>query len=181
MNQIKRILGVLPILFALASCSTFDRDAALVRADTRFEDGDFEAAIADYTRVLRDDPENVRAYNNRGVARLRTDNAKGAIADFDAALQRQPAFAEALCNRGLARFQTGEIDGAISDYSAALSHSSRYAKAWAARGIARSMKGDLEGAASDFKAALDVAPAEWPDRKAVEAELAKITKVKDGK
>jgi hypothetical protein len=174
MNSACHLLLGAAILSELASCQSFDKDATLLKADMRFEEGDFRAAILEYDRVLRHDPENLRALNNIGVARLRTGDPKGAIADLDTAVALQPGFAEALCNRGLARFQLGDMDGAIADYNAAVGLNSRYAKAWAARGIARGRKGDSEGAAGDFRTALNVAPTDWPDRKAVEAELAKL-------
>ncbi len=164
-------------LLLLAACQSFDPEAAILKADLRFEEGDFGSAIFEYDRVLHHDPLNIRALNNRGVARLRLGDVAGALADLDAVLEIQPSFAEAHYNRGLAHFQKGDVDAAISDYSAAVGHHPRYAKAWAARGIARSKKGDLAGAALDYKTALDVAPADWTDRKAVEAELAKLPKL----
>jgi tetratricopeptide (TPR) repeat protein len=166
---------------ALGACSTTNPDEAYRRANLRFEEGDFDAAIADYTLVLQEDPRMAKAYNNRGVAYLRKGDPDAAIADFDACLAIAPAFAEARCNRGLARFRKGDLDGSIADYDEAIRLNPSYARAYAARGSSRGKKGDLEGAVADFRKALDVAPKDWPDRKALEAELEKTLKAREGK
>src|SRR5438045_3879132 len=99
MNSLKRLLVALAIALGSA-CQSVDKDALLVRADTRFEEGEFRAAIIDYSKFLERRPDSVRALNNRGVARLRTGDPQAAAADFDAAIALQPDFAEAFYNRG---------------------------------------------------------------------------------
>ena len=173
------ILLALPIF--LASCTANQKESTLTRADMRFEEGDFRGAIVDYSLVLEEDPKLARAYNNRGVARLRLGDFQGALLDLDQALSLTPYIGEGYYNRALARFSLGEIDGAIADYTEAIRFTPRYSKALAGRGHARSKKGDLDGAITDFKASLESATEDWPDRKAVEAELARVQKARDGK
>jgi len=180
MKLLERFL-LATLLGLSASCQSSNPDLLLVTADTKFEEGDFQGAIVEYSKVLQEHPENLRATNNRGVAKLQTGNIPGAIKDFNLAIALDATFAEAYYNRGLARFKSNEIDGAIADYTEALRCNARYGKAWAGRGIALLKKGDRDGAVTDFKTALSVSPADWPDRRAVEAELAKLQKPRDDK
>ncbi len=166
---------------ALGACTTTHPGEAYRRANLRFEEGQFDAAIADYTLVLQEDPRMAKAYNNRGVAYLRKGDLDAAVADFDACLAISPAFAEARCNRGLARFRKGDLDGSIADCDEAIRLSPSYARAYAARGSSRAKKGDVDGAVADFRKALEIAPQDWPDRKALEAELERILKAPKGK
>ena len=57
--------------------------------------GDYEGAIADYTKALEIDPDFADAYYNRGNAKKKLGDYKGAIADYNKALEIGPDFAAA--------------------------------------------------------------------------------------
>lgn len=173
--------SLLALLLAFASCNTVDREERLQRADQALDQGDLDAATLDYSAILDRDPSSVRAWNNRGVCRLQKSDLDGAISDFDQCLKLAPDHAEAYYNRATARLRRGDSDGAVADYGEALRLNPQYGKAFAGRGLARSRKSDLAGAASDLKQALDVSPTDWPDRLAVEAELVRVLRLRDGK
>ncbi|NJR49152.1 MAG: tetratricopeptide repeat protein [Leptolyngbyaceae cyanobacterium CSU_1_3] len=71
------------------------------RAITRYELGDKQGAIADYSEVIRIDPNHDAAYNNRALIRYELGHKEGAIADFNRALLSNPRNCAAYCNRGL--------------------------------------------------------------------------------
>lgn len=173
--------SLLALLLACASCSSVDPEEKLQRANEALDRGEWDAAILDYTGILGRDPGSVRAWNNRGVCRLQKSDLDGAISDFDQCLKLVPDYAEAYYNRATARLRRGDSDGAVADYGEALRLNPQYGKAFAGRGLARSRKSDLAGAASDLKQALEVSPTDWPDRLAVEAELVRVLRLRDGK
>ena len=56
---------------------------------------EFDKAIADFTEVIRQDPNGAVGYNNRGVAYGYKGEFDKAIADCNEALRRKPHCAEA--------------------------------------------------------------------------------------
>jgi tetratricopeptide (TPR) repeat protein len=74
-------------------------------------------AIEEYNEVIRHEPLNVGAYNNRGLARAYRGDIDGALADYAEALRLDPDYAKAYYNRGLLyEKQTHNLAGAIADY-----------------------------------------------------------------
>ncbi len=54
--------------------------------------GDYDRAIADYTKVIEIDPRNAMAYHNRGVAYTRKGDHHRAIADSSKAIEIDPRY-----------------------------------------------------------------------------------------
>src|SRR5215470_19403299 len=63
-------------------------------------DGDFDGAIADYTRAIELDPKYAAAYSDRGNAKQAKGDLDGAIADCDHAIELDSKDATARKNRG---------------------------------------------------------------------------------
>jgi len=120
--------------------------------------GDDEQALANYTQSIGLDPDNVVAYNNRGVARSDRSDLEGAIADYDWAIALDPDYAGAYNNRGVARYDQGDLEGAIADYDQAIALDPALPEVYNNRGLARSDQGDLEGAIADYTSALALDP-----------------------
>jgi Flp pilus assembly protein TadD len=57
------------------------------QAAARADDGDYVGAIQSYDAVVSLNPENARAYGNRGFIKLNLGNRTGALADFRAAAE----------------------------------------------------------------------------------------------
>ena len=69
----------------------------------------FDRAVEDFSRVIELDPNDVFAYNNRGLARARgLKKYNEAIADFTKAVELDPQFAGAYDNRGIAYQMAGD-------------------------------------------------------------------------
>jgi TolB protein len=128
------------------------------RGLAHLEKGDYDRAIAEYTRAIELDPNLAKAYGQRGLAKLKTRDYDGAIEDCSAALRIKPTLLGARLNRGVAKFDTGDYEGAAQDFTAALRTNPESSKAHYNRGNARLGKDDLEGAIEDYSAALRIKP-----------------------
>lgn len=127
-----------------------DATAYFSRAATRYDLGDKQGAISDYTQVLRNHPSDDVAYNNRGLARYDLRDKQGAISDYDQAIQINPDNVVAYCNRGFARWDIGDKLGAIADYTYAIQIDPDCAVAYFYRGLARTRLGNKLGAIEDY-------------------------------
>ncbi len=123
-----------------------------------FNQGDYESAIADFTKALELMPNNSKAYNNRGTAWFYKSDYDRAIADYTKALEINPSHSEACFNRGTAWFYKGDYDRAIADFTMALEINPSYSKAYFYRGEARFYQGDYYWAIADYSMALQIDP-----------------------
>lgn len=135
-----------------------DGAAYFNRAATRYELGDRQGAIADYTEVLRINPNDDVAYNNRGLARYDLGEKGAAIADFEDALQRNAQNYIASFNRGYIRAEQGDKLGAIEDYTYAIQCNPDYAPAYFYRGLARTRMQNKLGAIQDYTEVIRLHP-----------------------
>ena len=74
-----------------------------------FKRGDFEAAIADFNKALRLDPNYSDAFLGRGDVRYARGDLDGAIADYDKAIHLNPNSINAYINRGSTRREQGDF------------------------------------------------------------------------
>ena len=83
----------------------------------------FELAIRDFNRVLKLDPKNYLAYNNKGSATYNNQNIasasmidlKAAELEFNKAIELKPDFELAYRNRGIVRFYMDDLNNAYKD------------------------------------------------------------------
>jgi tetratricopeptide (TPR) repeat protein len=168
------VFGLLP-----AACQSLPpADESFARGNVLLDAGDAPGAIGAYTAALQQNDRHALAYNNRGLARAALKDYEGALSDYTACLALPDPFAEAHYNRGIALLRLGRKGEAIVDFTDALKLNPQYARAHAGRGLAFAAGGDKASALADYRKALDVAPPDWSDRKAVEAEIAKLSEPK---
>jgi len=120
--------------------------------------GEFELAVKDYNEVIRRDPRNAGALNDRCWVLAMLDEVKAALKDCDESLRVTPNYPEALDSRGLVNLKLGLYNKAIADYSAALFYNPKRASALYGRGIAKRRGGQAAGAKSDIDAARSIQP-----------------------
>jgi tetratricopeptide (TPR) repeat protein len=82
--------------------------------------GEFDKAIADFTKAIQIDPQYASAWNSRGVAWREKEDYRKAIQDYDEALRIDRRYAEAYGNRGFALRRLGDYAPAIADYEQAI-------------------------------------------------------------
>src|SRR5918995_4724437 len=90
---------------------------AWIEAEIR---GNFDAAIAEYKKVVQLRPDFPQAYNNLGVALKRKGELAQAAENFNRALERQPDFGAALNNRGWVFAEQNKWSDARRDFEQAL-------------------------------------------------------------
>jgi tetratricopeptide (TPR) repeat protein len=125
------------------------------RGHERYEEGDVDGAVDDYTEALDiggDDPD---VYRKRGVARAAMNDVDGAIEDWTQALELDPDHVEARVDRALAYYEDQQPEKALEDFNKAVEHEER-AEIFANRGVARFQTGDVEGAREDLNRAIDM-------------------------
>mmetsp|Transcript_14833 Transcript_14833/g.28704 ORF Transcript_14833/g.28704 Transcript_14833/m.28704 type:complete len:424 (+) Transcript_14833:356-1627(+) len=98
------------------------------KGNSCLQKGDFDGAVAAYTRGIEACGEDVSSSNdeveeqlslllsNRSAAHLKKGNNEDALADADACLRRKPTWGKAHGRRGAALFNLGRIKDALAAY-----------------------------------------------------------------
>jgi tetratricopeptide (TPR) repeat protein len=125
-------------------------------------EGDYDRAIALFTRAIELDPSDVFAYDERGWTKLAKGDHKEAVPDFTRAIELDPTWHWAYGGRGQAQRLEGYHDGAILDFTRAIELEPSYAFAYTERGYARFAQGDYDGATADYARAIELDPSyQW--------------------
>jgi tetratricopeptide (TPR) repeat protein len=129
------------------------------RGNYHFDQGDYEAAVADYSQVTKLDPTDARAYNNQGLAYAALGETDQALAAYDAAISRDAAYTRAYKNRLTLLEGQGKLQQIAADYDRLSileprqAGEYRYRQGSALRGL-----GDVQGSRDAFTAALAADP-----------------------
>lgn len=135
-----------------------DATAHWNRGVTRYELGDKQGAVVDFSHVLALTPDDAVVYNYRGLAQFELGDQTRAIADFNRALSINPQSAVVYCNRGFVLAEMGEQVAAIADYTLAIQNQPTCAIAHFYRGQSCQAYGDPQGALADYTEAIRLAP-----------------------
>lgn len=116
-----------------------------------------DLALAD---AAIDTHDEAATHVNRGILRMRRNQADAAIADFDSALEIEPGLAEAYLNKGAALIRfNGDQAEAVRLFTAALEHdTARPELAHFGRAIANEGLGNVRGAYHDYQQASQLNP-----------------------
>ncbi|MFN9615001.1 MAG: tetratricopeptide repeat protein, partial [Dolichospermum sp.] len=125
----------------------------LNRGNVRYQLGDKQGAIDDYTQAIKINPNLAQAYYNRGIVRDDLGDKPGAIDDYNLAIKFNPNLAQAYNNRGNVRYDLGDNQGAIDDYNLVIKIDPNDAHAYYNRGNVYASLEDKFQAISDFKQA----------------------------
>jgi tetratricopeptide (TPR) repeat protein len=128
------------------------------RAQTLAGLGRPEEALADYTRVLGDDPNYPEYHFDRGSLLARLGRHAEALADYAAAMRLTPPFPELYYNRGDALAATGDASGAMADFRYVLDLEPDFAQARVSLAALLLEAGDSGAAAEQARAGLALAP-----------------------
>ena len=148
----KKMVRLLHTFFALIvfSCSCFSQQTtAALKLYTsgmeKYNAANYELAIIDYSNAIKESPEFVEAYFQRGCAKHYSDDYKGAIEDFNKAIELRPDSEMFYKQRGSSKTMLKDYNGAISDCDKAIELKPDYDKAYALRGILKIELGQVDG------------------------------------
>lgn len=128
------------------------------RSDMRRDRGQYVAAIADLTEVLRVDGQNVSALTNRANLYRGQGELDRALEDTNAALKIGPPNAGTYWVRGAVYLAKEDFDSAIKDYDQAIALRPTEIMAYKGRGDAYRRKKDNPHAYADYQTALGLSP-----------------------
>ncbi len=153
---------------ASATNASVKADLLILRGWLHGRQGDSEAEIADYNRVIDlpgAPPEQVaKALFNRGARHGQEGDSEAEIADYSRVIDLPGAppeqVAKALVNRGVTHGQEGDSEAAIADYSRVIdlpgAPPEQVAKALVNRGVRHSQEGDSEAEIADYSRIIDL-------------------------
>jgi tetratricopeptide (TPR) repeat protein len=130
--------------------------AYFARAVVEQHGGDTDAAIADYTAVIRLKPDLTDAFYNRALVYDSLGDTARALADFDAIVRLKPSDPDAYLRRIAIYRRLGDFDRALADRDALVRLDDKYLPYYVDRALLRRETGDLDGAIADIDAALQV-------------------------
>lgn len=154
----ERIAGCSTLLESNKYGTTGSLTGLFIRARTSFRKKLFDAAIADYTEIIRRFPKNEFTYLERGVTYYNKVEFERAIADFDHVIELKPNFERAYYSRGAANLRKGDLDQSIADYNQAITLKPNDAYAYVYRSAVYRAKGELDPAMADCAQAMKIAP-----------------------
>lgn len=120
---------------------------------------ELEAAIADFTAVIDQDPDlQYYSYRSRGFAHLYRGAYPQALTDFNQTIALQPDLPEGYNGRGMVHHALGDSEGAIADFTTALNQDPNFHDAYHNRALAWQSLGRHRSAIEDFTQAILLHP-----------------------
>ncbi|MBK6542720.1 MAG: tetratricopeptide repeat protein [Flavobacteriales bacterium] len=136
---------------ALATSGDKALEETYTKGEQAYQRGAYEEAIALFSDVLKQDPEHLNAYLQRGFCQSLTKQYEKAIADFSAVIARKPDHLWAYTSRGSAYTKLQRYDKAIMDFDLVIGLDPKNEEAFNNRGWARKASGDAPGACKDWR------------------------------
>jgi hypothetical protein len=130
--------------------------AYLLRGRAFEKDGQFDRAVADYTKAIALNPRFTEAYNNLGTIYGKARLYDQAIEVFSRSIFLDPGNATSYSNRGRTYFHLGQYDKALEDLNRAIALNHKFDVAYVNRGKLYFRMGDNIQAAADFQEACDL-------------------------
>lgn len=113
-------------------------------------EGDYPAALAQYTHAIQISPRLGEAYSARGRVYKAMGDKELARADFDRAIDLEPRHARSRIERAMLRIEKGEIEPALDDLAIAFILRANDPECHLLRGICLFHKSELDEALADF-------------------------------
>ncbi|MBD2413370.1 serine/threonine protein kinase [Nostoc calcicola FACHB-389] len=149
-------LGVMTWFFQLPKSESNPQQKLYQEGVNKYDAGNYEAAVKDFSQLIELEPQNALAYNKRGDAYYRLGDYEQAQADSSQAILLNPQDANAYYDRAFALYELGNYKEAIANYTEAIKLNSQDAYAYYGRGLARVQLKDNKGALGDFTKAIAI-------------------------
>ena len=128
------------------------------RAMQQAKTGNYAGAIADWDRALRLQPNNYKAWLNRGNALVMLRQPQVAIESYEKALAIEPNIHDAWGNKGVALLNLKRFEEAIVALDRGINLKPDYHEAWDNRGMALRELGRIDEAIAAFDRAIEINP-----------------------
>jgi len=116
----------------------------------------FDAAIINYKKALKINPDYADAYSNMGNALKDKGDLEAAIESYKQALKIKPDYAQAYNNMGNTLKEKGDLDAAISNYKEAIKINPAYAECHSNLGDAFQLLNQTEQALVSYEKAISL-------------------------
>jgi tetratricopeptide (TPR) repeat protein len=134
--------------------SAFERLARMARCLS----DDYDDVIAEFTKIIEQNPDDVDAYIYRGSMYHKKGEYDLAMSDFNNALELKPNFEKAHYERGNVYNDKGEYDLAIVEFTKAIELKPDKSYLYYHRGIAYNGKAEYGLAIADYTKAIELSP-----------------------
>ncbi|MEA5572183.1 tetratricopeptide repeat protein [Calothrix sp. UHCC 0171] len=126
-NCAVKISAIALIMASAASIAIFVRIAAnhaanktFAQAEIKFDKGDYQGAVHDFTQVMKTQPHNIDVYIGRGNALTYLKNYQAAIQDYTKVINMPAESPVAYMNRAVVNCSLGDKQAAKQDYQKAV-------------------------------------------------------------
>lgn len=131
-------------------------DDWLESGDEKYNNGDYQGAIIDYTKAIEINPLSEIAYAYRGHAKYFLDKYKEALIDLDKAVGLNSDYGFAFFMRGVVKLSLNDYQGALADLDQAIVLDPMDEINYSMRAVVKEGMDDLQGACSDWRKAADL-------------------------
>jgi len=132
--------------------------SAMRKVQALVNSGKREQAIEILSNLIKNDPNNLRYLQARGMCYGNLERWDKAVADFSAILKVRPAAARTRVFRGITYVRMREFELGKKDLDLAIAHDDKEAVPFMWRGIARAQVLDMKGAIVDLKKSISIEP-----------------------
>jgi tetratricopeptide (TPR) repeat protein len=123
-----------------------------------YKSGKEKQAISIWTQAIKNNPEMVSVYRDRGLTFHKLGDHKKAIEDFTVALKLDPSNPDYYRVRGDAYYKLKQPESALQDYTKGLELNPRDAIAYNNRALVNHERNDYDQAISDYSKAITIDP-----------------------
>lgn len=157
LDQMRYSSAVSRLNFALKT-QPFNIEAWFLRAMAKYNLGDYQGAIEDYTQCVRLNPTSPAPFQNRGLSRAKLNDHYGAIEDYDRAIKIEPGSYFLYINKTYSQLQMELYDDAINTCNTAIGLNPYLESGYMMRGLAEGQKELFQEAIEDFSKVIKINP-----------------------
>ncbi len=143
----------------MTGCSDSAGNIHFTSAGLKYARGNYQGAIADYTKVISITPKSSLSYHNRGASKQELNQHESAIKDFDKAIELEEddsILYHYYNNRAWSKYYIGKLKECLIDDGKSIELNQEYMNSFHTRGLIKHGLGDMKGACSDMKKSLSL-------------------------